>query len=1424
MLVKQQTKKLLTRILSFALAITMCISPMIEPLHAHASDVTTNNQAENTGGGSGSMQASSSTLAWSGTYQGYRMYIIDRNFERISQVYDFVYASPSAGSYIMTTRFDTGKSPESDPQTNIIDISYLQSWCDSSESVPEPTKKVGNERVGNGEQFKKWFFNGAGGTNINLGHNSGGGGTGGTSHVHHDSNGDNLCDINGCGQYTTNGSCTHGSDYNPRDGVCDLCGFILPSSCHVCYETPCVCSYLCEWCNARIEECPWGGRHSCTKCPEPPCMHWVTCQRCWKTYNPDKQQCNCCQQCYSYPCECLELCDGCGNKLDDCTCYKLTFSKTPTSSDPNILGFINSLIAYAELEKVNNPSMSDRKAVDKAYKKIQRELEAKGAYAGYEIDLLAGPHSQLYDAYNIVKGCLTEKSWFNNLMSKWFGYSYNDDILKQNIPLDGETQNTGGGRGMPAYNLVNKNNTIVVPGYSTAGEALVDGCYLVVEPITWLHVRRNTGPWNSASTYNSYRTYGTWYNLASQWVGKTSGSFHSTVMSKLFVNCLSTSKDVVVPSRTLPDGTVLPGGKTLKALADPNSQKDVSVALPLANSYVGISMHIYDSSYFNNTSIGVELFTPETSTYDEPLGRNPGPAPNDSNTMGENDKTDNKKYANIVKFYEDRGSGYKTSYTRTPTPKTITIESEQPTGYVIKDWYTSETYRPASGSSPTYQEYKDSMNKVQSGSSTKKVELSENETTLYVLLVKSSVAAQSDYTLYESEISKPIQMGSDLSDVKIPMGLYSLKDECEGHCSHRIRGCDDCKWDYSNCSHSCGTRCEEAGYCVHGCTERCKDYWCSHSNCSGSGDCLVECTWEINDSSLNFKFKNLKLNNYTSIIKTGSGFAPVFTEVSETRTNLDEHMIWVDGFDYEFVIYRGDDNLNYAKYKYDQSTLGFAPKSVKTTKTRKSADYTKSIVMEFADDGCDLTTTSRGKINGTYYCSDEEDVSLPNPVLTHQVTVLVQTYSGTPLSTDTSCNPNPRMTVGTVDNLLMMGRMISTNTSVKFNPYIQMTWANMSGTKNKVQVLSEYRREILPNDYAEISWTQANGNLLVQSQMWAMDSDLVSVTDDREWTGLNQVLKGGATLQLTDKDKQKVTVSTYQTVVEDTSRNISEIAGTYNLTIAQAEQYHQEFVTSVKQSLDKAELIQWVSTYNDGGPAWDTGFTVTRGSSISGLNNGSSTASTESKYYLESDVNDTSNTQRADLDIKELGIKKNKYRFYSDVEGNIWMKKTTLNSSGAETGSSVSKILTKHQGISDLTNSDALRINSRTYAVTKLLAALERNSGSDRTASWATSDGTWYNEAYDGITVYEQHTDAQVGLTVGVNPTRIMVLDPKLIPQVTSKNDQGKTAFSSAFKVNLDGNAPMGKFKGSDIFMASPDMLFNSRNIYITNMTVDDTK
>ena len=1397
MLVRNKAKKLLTRILSFTLALMMCM-PTTTGLEVHATN--TNDSADNTGGGNGGMNASSSKLAWSGTYQGYRFYVINNNLERISQVYDFVYATPSAGEYLMTTRFDTVNSPATST-SNIYSISKLMQWTESSEAVPEPTTKQGSERVGNGATFKKWFFNGTGGSSIFNGLNNGGGGGSTSSHTHYDINGDHLCDADNCGRYTSNNACAH-VDSN-RDSRCDKCGSTITSSCAVCGYTPCMCNVVCGDCMQPIRDCLWRGNHQCVRCPAPPCKHLEMdfCTQCDTRYNVMYEHCSCCLCHNTYPCPGEdEICSYCKKSIISCKCdNKLTFSTQPTSSDPLVQSYITAIISRAELYKYHDQTITDKKAVKKAYNYIydaavaDRDID-EYTYSGNSIKI----SNAMYDAFTTVKKCLEDKGVIGNLWNKLFGYNYNEDLLSTNIPL------AGGGRGMPAYNLVNKSDTIKVNGYISAAEALADGCYLVVEPITWLHVRKNNGSWSSESTYNSYRTYGTWWNLASVWVGRTSGSFHSTVMSKLFVNCLATSKDVTTkPSKKYPN---IMGGKTLTAPSDASSQKDASVALPLTNSYVGLSMHMYDATDFEDI-IPVDK---DTSTYDEPLGRDPGPAPDDSGKLSEDEKSTTQKHANIVKFYEDRGNGDKFSYTRTPTPKKIVIEHEIPTGYVVTDWYTSLTFKSASGGSPTYSEYKNSMGKNQQGTQPKTVELGDAETTLYVLLVKSSAVSNSDYTLHESEISKPITMGSALSETEIPLTLDHLDDNCNGHCSHRLRGCDDCEDGDPIYDSETG---DITGY---------EPDYCGHSSCSGGSSCTKYCRWEMNDKSMTVKLKHLTLGNYPNlIIKSGSGFAPNVTTSTLTRddSRIKAGIMYADGIDTTFVIYRGDDKLNYAKYKYNQSTLGFAPKSIKTTKTRQSADYTKGIVLKFGDDGSDLVTTSKGKtdVMNQYHCNDTDTAKLPNEILTHQVNILVQVYSGISRTPDTNINANPRMTVGTSGNLLMMGRMINTNTSVKFNPYIQMTYAGMSGSKTKVQVLSEFRREILPNDYAEISWTQSNGNLLVQSQMWALDADLSSNTDDRVWTGLNQVLKGGATLQLTDKDKQKVTLSTYQTVVEDTSRDISEITGTYDLTIDKAKDYHREFVENAKQTLDKAELVQWVSKTVDGSPAWEDGATVKRGEGISFLDNGSSTASREDKYYLDTDANNNKNSQRSDLDIKELGTKTLKYRFYSDVEGNIYMKKT--DNSGATT---TTKILNKKQGV-EVLSGEALAINNRTYAVQKLLAALERNAGNDTTASWA-SDGRWYNEAYAGITVYVQHTDIQVGLTVGVNPLRTMVLDPKLIPQVTSKKDQGTTAFSSAFKVDLDQNTPIGKFKGTDIFMASPDMLFHSRNIYITNMTVDDNR
>ena len=52
------------------------------------------------------------------------------------------------------------------------------------------------------------------------------------------------------------------------------------------------------------------------------------------------------------------------------------------------------------------------------------------------------------------------------------------------------------------------------------------------------------------------------------------------------------------------------------------------------------------------------------------------------------------------------------------------------------------------------------------------------------------------------------------------------------------------------------------------------------------------------------------------------------------------------------------------------------------------------------------------------------------------------------------------------------------------------------------------------------------------------------------------------------------------------------------------------------------------------------------------------------------------------------------------------------------------------------------------------------DEGNDTEAPWATADGKWYNEAFDGITVLVSKTRLNIGY---FNPTeRQSVIDPKL--------------------------------------------------------------
>ena len=1028
------------------------------------------------------------------------------------------------------------------------------------------------------------------------------------------------------------------------------------------------------------------------------------------------------------------------------------------------------------------------------------------------------------------------------------------NLLTQNIPLapDSDTK-------YPADKLLLNDHILSVYGFNedvdgsgkvTALDALLytdaNGeylYYLVVEPLAYMNIYLGYNE-DGTKIYEAKRSLGTYYNfieyLASMGKNECYGLTYKRYYEDYGKNCLIVAKDrseMKNPVQIATDSSRMTIQQVHKEMKDNN---------------VGYAMHIYCAEDFKPML--------NTSTYDEDkCGTNPGQAPDDipaedkALSPSEYEEKYKEKTANIVKFYEnDTGDTIiRDSYTRTPTPRKIKIENEVPTGYVIKDWYTSQTFRSASGDDKIYNDYKDSMTNVQHGTSEKSITLGDNETTLYVLLVKEEaedVEVETEYIIHESEISKPLRTNDEFRALEFSMTLGSLKDACTGHCNHpsdcnscgtvptcvHPSWCNDCGSE-PTCDHDYSDNCggtDSKGNplgCVHpsGCNSCSSEPVCDHpsncnscgtkpacvhpDNCQGiEGDCMVRCTFNLVDSSVKIKLKNVKLNSYPKVLYTiGDNFTHRMSEVNLTRASVDSGNLKASGFDYSFVAYRGNDLLNYAEYKNNINNFGFSSLTDKTSKTRKTANYVEEVILEFMDNGSETTTTSKGDRN----CTDTDTIDLNNRYLNHKIEIQIETYSGLLRTADRSINTNPRMTIGSSGANKWMGRMISTNTSVKFNPYIQMTWAGMDNAKHNVAVLSEYRREILPNDYAEISWVQSDGNLLVQSQMWATDASMTSVADSYAWTGLNQVLKGGATLQLTDKAVQSVMLSTYQTIIEDEARDISEITGTYQLTAAEADTYHRQFVDEAKETFDNAEIVQYVSTDNDGTAAWVNGTKVSRGGSIASLNNGSASASTEDKYYLDTDINNTSNAQRSDLDVAEVSTSKIRYRFFSDVEGNIWMEKN----------GSTSKILTKTQGVDSLSG-EAANINNRTFAVTKLLAAIERNTGNDRTASWATSDGTWYNEAYAGITVYVQHTKLSIGITNGINKTRIMVLDPKLIPQVSSKSQQGTTAFSSAFKTSLTTNSAIASFKGASIFMNDADMLFNSRNIYIVNMTVDDSK
>lgn len=188
---QKRKKSIRSRILALTLAILTAFTALTSQT-AYASSVGGNVS----GGGTGGMGATTDAKAWSSNDQGYRFYLVDENFNRVTATYDFLFSAPTkVGEENYTTRFDSSSSPNEHYRYSISELARL-----TQQSVTLIPKPVQNNK-GQGVVFKEWFLKnstGSGGiinsgsSGSNKGHtgSSSGSHTGG-SHTGSSSSGNN---------------------------------------------------------------------------------------------------------------------------------------------------------------------------------------------------------------------------------------------------------------------------------------------------------------------------------------------------------------------------------------------------------------------------------------------------------------------------------------------------------------------------------------------------------------------------------------------------------------------------------------------------------------------------------------------------------------------------------------------------------------------------------------------------------------------------------------------------------------------------------------------------------------------------------------------------------------------------------------------------------------------------------------------------------------------------------------------------------------------------------------------------------------------------------------------------------------------------------------------------------------------------------
>lgn len=699
---------------------------------------------------------------------------------------------------------------------------------------------------------------------------------------------------------------------------------------------------------------------------------------------------------------------------------------------------------------------------------------------------------------------------------------------------------------------------------------------------------------------------------------------------------------------------------------------------------------------------------------------------------------------------------------------------------------------------------------LHSGTGPDSIELDEtkNENTVYVLLRKVEGEDPEDltvdYTLTQSEVTKRVKLSKAhttskrIHNKKFRWLTPAHTTSCPGH-TVTITTEIDCPEDH-DATHA------EAGCTTPNCQEKHKKS-CGKKHKVTSTKTEKCKGWGWKEKALTLGLKYSISQGSDPLVATANAFKSELTKKQEgytvtkriitcnaTKTksyvpsSVDKQKNW----DYIFVIMRGKDKLKTAKWKNkgttDLAQIGFQQSNTDTG-GRKTEDYTDNFQLTISDDSSDRVSTygPTTAVSDGQICADSVRVAnLVNPLSSAiDIGVKVKCFSGK------GEGSSPVLETGSIG----YGAARKNGYVVSFKPYIQMQYDTRSsnvekGSRNIAYVLGTHPKSLNVYDYATVKFTPAgSANLDINSAQWSMHKQAVEDTSN------GKVLPGGAAYDVSAKGgtgtKQTFTIDTYQVLLKQGSDGYKQVNKTNGsvpsgicTTEAEARNRHMQLHNQVKNILQSAYMEQLVAKGKDSNPL-SSGFVVTNGSDINALANGSSQASSDSKYYL----------------IQSTGI-----------NGNMFNVSDTA-ASGGVSGSISAKPDTS--GL-DVTGN---LFDSYTNVKTAVTEALERGTGSDSRSSWGSA---WYNEAFDGISVVHYTSKVSVGLWN--SPTRSTLLDPKLIPKGSKGNSQ-----SDLF---TDYNTTQYRTHGIDtlgswgfpikISRVSFEKLFWSDKFYIPNVTVQD--